>query len=261
MTVAYLELIGYGLIQALTEFIPVSSSGHLLLVANWTVARDDLLELVVWLNLGSLLALIYYFRRPISRLLAASSGDLWLKLILASLPAAGAGWFLADWFDQFYDNVAVIAVLLLAGGLLMILVRPAASGKDRLQQLTWADSGLTGLAQSLALIPGTSRAGVTILAGFGRKMTARLATAWSFLLGIPIIAGALLRVGLSDSGRAFGADNLPGLILGNLVSFTVSLLVIGLALALVERYGLRPFGYYRIGFGLLLLGLLGLDVL
>jgi len=240
------------ILQGVTEFLPISSSGHLVLLGQLQQKlqgmADQGLAFDAAIHLGTLAAIIWYARadladivRVLSLRSSAAGQHLFVLLLVATLPVLICGWLLLDWIELTTRNLTVIAVTTLLFGLLLGLADSI--GRRRLV---------------LALIPGTSRSGVTMTAGLALGLTRQQAARFSFLLAIPVLAVAgawnLLRVVL-DSGSGELPYALSTLLLATLVSGLVALVTIRLFMALVERIGMWPFAVYRIGLGLLLLWL------
>lgn len=196
-----------GIVQGLTEFLPISSSAHLILlprVLGWDDALINSSTFVVMLHLGTLAALLAYFWRDVLLLLAAfwallrerSFGDdpqrkLSLVLLLSVIPAALVGLLFEDWIETFfYDAVIVIPFILVAGAAILWLAERIGTRQRVIEQSDFADAAVIGIAQALALFPGMSRSGITIAAGLFRDLRREAAARFAFLMGIPIIAGA-----------------------------------------------------------------------
>lgn len=248
-------------IQGLTEFLPVSSSAHLILPAQLLGWADQGLAFDVAVHVGSLFAVLAYFRRDLWQL--ALGSWCWLRyreqanqalmvvwLIMATIPAGIAGLLLDGWVEQELRSVTVIAVATLVFGLLLGVADRVGRGVAEL------DSGrvlVIGLAQALAIIPGTSRSGITMTAGLLCGLSRDAAARFSFLMSIPIIAAA----GLLKS-MDLAAANVPvpwlNLALAAIVSGVTAYLCIGWFLRLLERIGFMPFVIYRCVLGCILLG-------
>ena len=251
-----------GVIQALTEFIPVSSSGHLVIWDTIWPTTENLLALVVLVNIGTLGAIIYHYKKDLWEILSFKSPQLFGQIFLATLPAGLIGWFWADWLVGLWQLIPLVALaLILLGGLMIYFGQAKKTASTERKKLTWPRALIIGLAQSLALIPGTSRSGVSILAGLRLGLDSYQTARFSFLLACPVIAGAILRVALSPEGQLFIEDNLVGLWLLNLAIFGLSLVIIKWLLAVLNRYGLKPFGYYRLFLGIFLLFLVSTNAL
>lgn len=250
------QAIIYGLIQGLTEFIPVSSSGHLELLTE-VFGFDGSFEHDVLINIGTLIAAVLYFRKRIVTI----CGDVFVKkdtktlrnLIISTIPAVVVGFFFIDFFssDSTRNLVTVITMLALLG-IVMVAIDKFAS-KPKTKEVESKHAITIGLSQVLAFIPGTSRSGSTILAGRASGLDYDTAVEYSFLLGIPVILGAILRVAITEEGVNFVSDNTAAFVAGNVAALISGLLAIHLMMRLTKRIGLKYFGIYRIVLALLLL--------
>ena len=259
---SYLDAIILGLVQGLTEFIPVSSSGHLV-IFNYLLGTTDSFAFDVLLNVGTLLALVVYYRMRIASLISRSFvGKEWAllaKLLMATIPAFCIGLIFGNQIKLLNDMVWVVVVMLIVVGVLFILYgdpKKESDNNDLEKSVTWPVAIKVGLAQAIALIPGTSRSGITILAGMRSNLSAERSAEFSFMLAIPTIAGASLKVMLLDGGWSYMVAN-PGVVLvGNLVSFISGILAVSFLIKLLSKRGLKDFGYYRIALALILAVLL-----
>lgn len=244
-----IESIILGFVQGATEFLPISSSGHLVIFSDLLGVKDAF-EMSVMLNIGTLGALIYYSRRQLLVLWKQTVGhdyELVKKVLVGVLPAALAGLLFRDFFEGLNDQLWVVAMMLVLIALPMLLVK---AGKR--QQPSYSEVLLIGCAQALALVPGTSRSGATILAALAIGLTAKKAVEWSFLLAIPTVAGAIVLTMLSSDGVRQLSDNFWQVAVGNLASFIVGLLAIEVLIGLLSRSSLRIFAYYRISLAIIL---------
>jgi undecaprenyl-diphosphatase len=258
----YLDAIILGLVQGLTEFIPVSSSGHLV-IANYLLGINDNFEFAVLLNIGTLLALVVYYRERLwdlcKRSILGKEWKLLAKLLAATIPAVIIGLSFGEFIKYLNELIWVVVVLLIIVGILMIKYgseRKGADDRELEASVTWPTVGRVGAAQAIALIPGTSRSGITILAGLWSNLSAKKAAEFSFLLAIPTILGATLKVTFLDGGASFVANS-PGLFLvGNIASFVSGIWAVGFLIRLLGKRGLKDFGWYRIGLASVLIILL-----
>lgn len=250
-----LSAIIWGLVQGLTEFLPISSSGHLVLVpaaANalgWDLGEPSLAVSAV-LHLGTLIAVLAYFRHDIRRLLGFRNDPearrLWLLLIIGTIPAL-VGLPLEGPLESLQDDPVKVGLALIATSLILMAGIRLVNGRRTLEQARPIDALLIGLFQALALIPGISRSGATIVAGTARGLEPGEAARYSFLLGVPVIAGggllSLLRI--SDAGALQ-----PSLLVGLVVAAVSGYAAIALLLAALRRVGLAPFAAYAFVAGL-----------
>lgn len=242
-----------GALQGLTEFIPVSSSGHLV-IANHFVGNADH-TFLEFINIGTLAALVTYYRKDIANIINNSIHNkdyrLARNIILTSLPAGVAGLLLSDFIgsNPFFVNIFVVLATLSLVGVLMIVLEklPKASAIEDGSSLPWHRALIIGLAQMAALVPGVSRSGSTIIAGRLSGLEPKQAADYSFLASIPIMVAVTLKLAVNGSDQVYFADNMPGLIIGNLTAFIVGLLAIRFLLDYLRNHSLKAFGWYRIG--------------
>ena len=244
-----LAAIIWGLIQGLTEFLPVSSSGHLVVIPallsrlGMDIQQPELAVTAV-LHLGTLVAVLIYFREDILKVLRFRTEPEGRKIALlvgiGTLPAL-VGLPLADTLDSFQDSVANVGWALIATGLILLVGQKLATGLRTLGEGRVPDAMVVGVAQMFALIPGISRSGITIAAGNGRGFSPSEAARFSFLLGIPAIAGG----GLSQLLELDGTGTAAGpLLVGTLVAAVSGYAAIALLLAALRKVGLAPFAVY-----------------
>lgn len=256
-----------GLVQGLTEFIPVSSSGHLVIISHF-LDIENAFTFDVLLNFGSLLALIIFYRKRLLEIVTHIFRDkewsLALKVIVATIPAVIIGVFFKNYIEILNNMIWVVVVMLIIVGVLMIIFGDANEKADEREverSVDWKLALKIGFAQMIALIPGTSRSGITILTGIRGNLSAARAAEFSFLLAIPIIAGASLKTLVSSEGREFISSNMGPFLVGNFVSFISGILAINFLIKLISKRGLKDFGWYRVALGLLLICLLLTNVI
>ncbi|MEO5800259.1 MAG: undecaprenyl-diphosphate phosphatase [Gemmatimonadales bacterium] len=248
-----------GLVEGATEFLPVSSTGHLIVVGgllNFTGQRAATFEIVI--QLGAILAVIWHYRATLWNLVSRLIGDpaerrLAANLCIAFLPAAVIGLLLHDWIKANLFSPTTVAAALIVGGIIMLLlewVRPTVT-TGTIREITPRQALGIGFAQVLSMIPGTSRAAATILGGYGLGLSRPAATEFSFLLAIPTIVGAA-GLDLVKSRDLLTMADLPMFAIGTVVAFVVALGVIRGFLRFIEGHSFAVFAWYRIAFGGLL---------
>ncbi|MCP4421702.1 MAG: undecaprenyl-diphosphate phosphatase [Chloroflexi bacterium] len=216
------EAIIVGIIQGATEFLPISSSGHLVLLPQIFKMTPPDLTLIGLAHMGTLLAVLIYFRQDMWDIatavlhdlsqrqpLASTNSRLGWFIVVGTIPIAIIGLPLANFFEQIFSNPRTTAAFLLVTAALLVLGERILSGKKTVAQMSWTDAIVIGLFQVLALFPGVSRSGSTIVGGLSRGLDRPTAARYSFLLGIPAILGAGLKAVLeifSSSGAAFTTD-------------------------------------------------------
>lgn len=260
----WLQVVLLAIVQGVTEFLPISSSAHLILPSQLLGWPDQGLAFDVGVHIGSLSAVMIYFRRDIAQLLMgwlnslrgqrSAEGILAWLVILATLPAVGLGFMLSDLISEYGRSILVIAGTTLIFGALLWWADSRRTEQRTLQGLGWKDAAIIGLSQAMAMVPGTSRSGITITAalmlGFSRQAAAR----FSFLMSIPVIAGAGLLMGLdlAETGSQAAWQMIAA---GALVSAVSAWSCIHLFLKALDRIGMMPFVIYRMVLGLVLLAI------
>jgi len=247
-----------GLVEGATEFIPVSSTGHLIVVSNWLGLVDERAKTFnIFIQLGAILAIVWLYRTRLLRSVADARRDstgrrLIINLFVAFLPAAIVGLLAHDWIKGRLFNPSVVAVALIVGGILILWIErwaPRSVINDVNQVSTRSALGV-GLAQVLSLIPGTSRSGATIMGGYALGLSRTAATEFSFFLAIPVMFAAT-GYDLLKSWALLAAPDLPIFAIGFAVSFVSALIVVRLFLSYVSRHSFRAFAWYRIILGMI----------
>jgi undecaprenyl-diphosphatase len=251
-----------GIVEGITEFLPVSSTGHLLVTERLLGLGDDWEAFTVVIQFGAILAvLVYYFSTFWKALVtlpnSADSRRFALGLVLALLPSVISGLALKKFLDAVLLNPAmampVIAFTWLAGGVIILIFERIAPRPRWFEgdKLPLGKAFQIGCCQILSIIPGVSRSGATILGGELLGVDRSAATMFTFYLAVPTMLGATI-LELHDKAGTLSHGQSLDIVIGFVVSFLVAYVVIGRFLAIVKRYGLRPFGWYRVGAGLAL---------
>ena len=263
-----LKAILFGIVEGVTEWLPVSSTGHLILLdelvaLNVSPEFKSMFDVVI--QLGAILAVVVLYFHKLNPFSPGKSGEekkqtwsLWAKVILAILPSGLVGVLFDDWMDAHLHTSTVVAAMLILYGVAFILVEKAYQGRLTIQDVNQIDYKTAlgiGLFQCLSLIPGTSRSGSTILGGILLGAGRAAAAEFSFFMAIPTMLGAsaikLLKFFLSGVGFAGGEISI--LLIGCIVSFLVSLMVIRGLMSYVRQHSFSVFGVYRIVLGILVL--------
>ena len=265
-----LKTILLGIVEGITEWLPISSTGHMILL-NEFISLDvseafwEMFEVVI--QLGAILAVVVLFfgkLNPFSPKKTApekkGTWRLWSLVILAVIPSAVIGLLLDDWLNEHLYRYEVVAIMLVVYGIAFIVIEKLRKNREarveRVEDLTWKDALLVGGFQVLSIVPGTSRSGSTILGGmlFGLSRTA--AAEFSFYLAIPTMAGASLlkMVKFFLDGNSLGGEEIIILLVGLVTAFLVSLAVIRYLMDYVRRHSFAAFGIYRIVLGVLVIG-------
>ncbi len=249
-----LDSLVLGAVQGITEFIPVSSSGHLVLAEKF-LGLDSNFTFGVLLNVGTLIALVLFFRKRILKALRQvfieKNYKFGLNLTISIVPTIVVGFLLGDFFEGLNDQVWIVVLMLLLVGILMLYY-----GKQRQKvsiktesEVGARDALAIGMSQTLALIPGVSRSGITILTSLNRNFSVEAAANFSFLMAAPTILGAIVHSLLFKDGLSFISQNSAVFWFGNLASLLLGLLAVKTMINLLKKYGLIVFGWYRIGLG------------
>ena len=274
-----LRSVVYGVIEGITEWLPISSTGHMILAEqvlkfSFSDAFMEMFRVVI--QLGAILAVVVlYFKKlwPFCGDNGRDSGfakhfrwpviKLWCKIVVACLPAAVLGLLLDDWMDAHFYNSVVVAVMLIVYGIAFILVerRPRVATTAKLSRITYKQALVIGMWQVLALIPGTSRSGATILGGLLCGLSRGAASQFTFFLAIPVMAGASgwKLVKFLANGGVFAAPEIAALLVGCVVAFVVSLLAIRFLMDYVKKHTFTAFGWYRIALGIVVLAIWALQ--
>ena len=248
----WLQAVILGLIQGLTEFIPISSSGHLVIAQTFMSGASDHLFLE-FINIGTLLALLVFFRVRIIAIIkdifVNKKYKLALNILITSVPAGIVGYLLADFIQNtpsFFGSAVTVAVTLAVVGFVMIILEklPHASPVDDGEKLPPLRALAIGGAQMLALIPGVSRSGSTIIAGRLAGLKPAEAAEYSFLASLPIMIGVTAKILASD--HAYLTANFGTLLVSNIFAFIAGLLAVGFLLRYLAKHSLAVFGWYRV---------------
>ncbi|WP_179394331.1 undecaprenyl-diphosphate phosphatase [Lacticaseibacillus absianus] len=267
-----LKAIVIGIVEGLTEFLPISSTGHIDLVSQIVTidqGKDFMAMFEYVIQFGAILAVILlYFNKlnPLDWRKTRAERDsiwlLWAKVILAVLPSVVIGLPLNDWMDEHLHTPVVVATTLILYGVLFIVIENHFKGKNAkittLADLGWSTALFIGLFQALSIIPGTSRSGATILGAILLGTSRFVATEFSFFLAIPTMVGvSILKIGkFLLNGNTFTGQQWAILLTGTLVSFIVAVIAIKWLLKFVQTHDFKPFGWYRIALGLIVLAVL-----
>ncbi len=299
MILNIIKTIILGIVEGITEWLPVSSTGHLILVNSLLQLNmsDDFVEMFdVVIQLGAILAVvvIYFrmlwpfhtaknmpaksqfahvqtegagagFQKFADKYLYMDKIVMWLKILVSVIPAIIIGLPLDDWLDEHLYNTTVVAIMLIVYGVLFIVIENYNKTREprirSLRAITWKDALIIGLFQCLAMIPGTSRSGATIIGGILIGMSRTVAAEYTFYLAIPTMFGASLLklVKYLRLGVGFGASEIVILLIGMAVAFVVSIFTIKFLMDYIRKHDFKVFGYYRIVLGalVLILGLAG----
>ena len=265
----YIKALVYGIVEGITEFLPISSTGHLILLEEWMPFKDvseafmEMFDVVI--QLGAILAVcVLYFDRlnPFgkkSEKAKKRTWMIWLKVAIGCIPAMICGLLLDDWFDaHFYNGITVSVTLILYG--IFFLVLEKLNGKrefaiTRFSQMSYLCALLIGIFQVLAMIPGTSRSGATILGAMLLGVSREVAAEYSFFMAIPIMfGGSFLKIlKFALEGNVLTGSQIGILAVAMLSAFLVAVLAIKLLMDFIKKHDFKAFGIYRIVLGVLVL--------
>ena len=264
-----LKSIIYGIVEGITEWLPISSTGHLILIQDFIKYKNEnpaFIEMFnVVIQLGAILAVVVIYFDKLNPFKPGKTArqiqltwQLWAKVVVAALPAAIIGLFLDDWFEAHFYNLVSVAIMLIIYGVAFIYLEKREQVEPtvtELSRLPYQTALYIGLFQVLSLFPGTSRSGATIVGGLLNGVSRSVVTEFTFYLGIPIMFGAsgLKILKFIIKGNSLGFDQLFLLLVAMGVAFGVSLYVIRFLTDYVKNHDFTIFGKYRIGLGVLLL--------
>ncbi len=269
-----LQVVIIAIVEGLTEFLPVSSTGHMIIAQNVLgVESTDFVKAFTFIiQFGAILSVVVLYwkrffrlnREPLPegtpalrRLLHRF--DFYWKLLVAFIPAAVLGLLFSDMIDAMLESVMVVAIMLVVGGVFMLFCDRLFGNGSENTKMTERRALMVGLFQCISMIPGVSRSMATIVGGMAQKLTRKAAAEFSFFLAVPtMFAATVYKVYklLSDGGTEILMDNLAALVVGNVVAFVVAMLAIKFFISYVTKYGFKAFGWYRIIVGLAILALL-----
>jgi undecaprenyl-diphosphatase len=258
-----LKALVLGLVEGATEFLPVSSTGHLIIAADWLhYPEAQRATFEIFIQLGAILAVYWHYRGDLLDLARRAAHErpareLIAKVLLAFVPAAVVGLLFHRWIEEYLFSVRAVAASLIGGGAIIWAVerRPRRPSVERMEAVGWREAMCVGLAQVTSLYPGVSRAAATIVGGMLAGMSRPAATQFSFYLALPTLTAASL-YSLLKAANTITSDEATSLALGFAAAFVTALFVIRGFLRYVQSHDFRPFAYYRIAFGVLLLLLL-----
>jgi undecaprenyl-diphosphatase len=253
-----IEAIIIAIVEGITEFLPVSSTGHMIITQELLgMEIDDFVKaFTVNIQFGAILSVVVlYWKRFFQSL------QFYYKLFVAFIPAAVIGFLAGDFIDSMLESVVVVAVMLVLGGVVLVFVdkwfnKPAAD-----QTVTYPTAFKIGLFQCIAMIPGVSRSAATIIGGMTQKLDRKTAAEFSFFLAVPTMFAAA-GYKLMQNYQTITAENIDILLIGNAVAFVVAMIAIKSFISFLTKYGFRVFGYYRIlvGLAILIMIALGYDL-
>lgn len=240
------EAVVLAIVEGLTEFLPVSSTGHMIIASSvMGIAESDYVKMfTVAIQFGAILSVVaLYWKRFFQ------SVDFYFKLVVAFIPAAVFGFLFNDFIDSLLENAMVVAVMLLAGGIVLLFIDKwfARNETEGRTEVDYKQSLLIGFFQVIAMIPGVSRSAATIVGGLTQRLTRKAAAEFSFFLAVPTMCAATgYKMLKYHKEIGFTSNDIGILLIGNVVAFIVAVIAIKAFIGFLTRYGFKVFGWYRI---------------
>jgi undecaprenyl-diphosphatase len=262
----YIEAVIVAIIQGITEFLPISSTGHMIIAERvmGITSNEFTKAFIVNIQLGSILSVVVLYWKRFFQ-----SFNFYLKLLVAFLPAAVIGFAAGDYIDMLLENVMVVAIALLLGGVIFLFVDKWFKSTRDDQNINLWTALKIGFFQCIAMIPGVSRSAATIIGGMSQKLTRKNAAEFSFFLAVPTMLAATAykllknyKILFYNTDQSINYSNIKLLCLGNVVAFIVAMIAIKAFITFLTKYGFKVFGYYRIilGGAIIILLILGYDL-
>jgi undecaprenyl-diphosphatase len=247
------EAIILAIVEGITEFLPISSTGHMIIASSLMGIQSSTLVKIFTVNIqfGAILSVvILYYKRFFQNL------DFYYKLLVAFIPAAVIGFLLGDFIDSLLENVWVVAINLIIGGIILVFVDKWFNSTDEtIKPTTYPNALKVGFFQCIALFPGVSRSASTVIGGMTQGWSKKQAAEFSFFLAVPTMFAASAYK-LFKSYKSIENEDISILLIGNAVAFVVAMLAIKFFISILTKYGFKYFGYYRIIVGGIILSLL-----
>lgn len=263
-----LKVIFLGIVEGITEWLPISSTGHMLLVDEFITLNmsEEFKEMFfVVIQLGAIIAVVVMFWNKMwpfqlkdksQPKVKMNTINMWLKVVVACIPSAVLGLLFDDFLEEYFGNAVTIAIMLIVYGVAFILVenwnKKRTPKVETLDDISYKTAFIIGLFQVLSMIPGTSRSGATIVGALLIGVSRTAAAEFTFFLAVPTMVGASL-LKLVKFGFAFTSAELITLSIGMVVAFAVSLLCIKFLMSFIKKHDFKPFGWYRIVLGIIVL--------
>jgi undecaprenyl-diphosphatase len=246
------------IVEGLTEFLPVSSTGHLIITSSFLgIEKDEFTKLFeIAVQLGAILSVVVLYRK---KFFDFARVNFYVKLVIAVIPAVILGFLFSKKIDALLESPRTVAVMLLIGGIVLLFVDAIFKKPliEKEENISYKNGFVIGIWQCLAMIPGTSRSAASIIGGMQQKLTRKVAAEFSFLLAVPTMLAAtgykLLKSYQENPAILHNRDNLKALVIGNLVAFVVAIIAIKFFIGFLQKHGFKLFGYYRIIAGTVLL--------
>jgi undecaprenyl-diphosphatase len=254
----WIEAFILAVVEGITEFLPISSTGHMILTEGilGMKSNDFIQAFIVNIQFGAILSVVVlYWKRFFQTL------QFYYKLFVAFLPAAFFGLLLGDYIDMLLESVYVVAVMLILGGIILLFIDNWFNKPSENQEITYPKALKIGFFQVIAMVPGVSRSAATIIGGMTQKLNRKTAAEFSFFLAVPTMMAAS-GYKLLENYKSINSENIDLLIFGNVVAFIVAMIAIKSFISFLTKHGFKLFGWYRIIVGVLILLLyfLGVDL-
>lgn len=254
----FFQAIILAIIEGITEFLPISSTGHMIIASNaMGIASDEYVKMfTVSIQFGAILSVIVLYWKRFFQ-----SVNFYFKLFLGFLPAGVFGFLLNDYIDSLLENAAVVATSLVLGGVILLFVdKIFKANENSKKEVDWKTSLIIGFFQVLAMIPGVSRSAATIIGGLTQKLSRKKAAEFSFFLAVPtMFVVTVYKTYKYQSNIGFKAEDIGMLAIGNAIAFVVGMLAIKFFISILTKYGFKIFGIYRIILGLVILIILAVS--
>jgi undecaprenyl-diphosphatase len=256
---SFLEAIIIAIVEGLTEFLPISSTGHMIIAEKLLgVESTEFTKLfTVGIQLGAILAVVILYWKKFIEPLKTGRWNFYIKLIVAVLPALGLGFLFSDKIDSLLESPLTVAITMLAGGVVLLFIDNFFKNAvvDTEEKISFPKAFTIGLWQCVAMIPGVSRSAASIIGGMQQKLTRKLAAEFSFFLAVPTMAAAT-GYKLLKGYKSISTEDIKLFAVGNVVAFVVALLAIKFFIGFLQKHGFKVFGWYRIIAGIILLALI-----
>lgn len=251
-----LEAIIVAIVEGITEFLPISSTGHMIITEKLlNIPSTEFTKLfTVGIQLGAILAVVVLYWKKFITPIKNGKWDFYLKLMIAVIPALILGFIFSDKIDELLESTMTVAISLIAGGIVLLFIdavfkTPTVATDEK---ISYPNAFIIGIWQCIAMIPGVSRSAASIIGGMQQKLTRKLAAEFSFYLAVPTMAAAT-GYKLLNGYETITTEHIKLFVIGNVVAFIVALLAIKFFISYLQKHGFRFFGYYRIIAGIILL--------
>jgi len=248
-----IQTIIIGIIEGITEFLPISSTGHMIVAEKILAVPDNefIKTFTVAIQLGAILAVVVLYRK---KFFDFSRWQFYIKLIVAVIPALLLGFLFANKIDALLQSTTTVVISMLLGGIVLLVIDNYFKSPtiDVEEKISFQKAFVIGVWQCIAMIPGVSRSAASIIGGMQQKLTRKLAAEFSFLLAVPTMIAAT-GYKLLKGYKAFSSHDIKMLAIGNIIAFIVALIAIKFFIGFLQKHGFKAFGYYRIIVGIILL--------